>query len=116
MPIFIAERGRCTLAGCANLEVTLLAIVPQHAGAEQFGQLTCGKTAAGVHLPEAILCRDVCLREQQIIQRLRPDMRHSEFVPNHGYPSRNSVKRDRPIDLRQFAAFGGVDPQCGPAN
>ena len=62
------EGGDGAVGGGADLEGALEAVVGEEAGAEDFGEGAGGVAAEGVHLPEAILCGDEALGEDEVVE------------------------------------------------
>jgi len=55
------------VGGVADEEGALEAVVSEEAGAEDLGESARGMATEGVHLPEAVLCGDEALGEEEIV-------------------------------------------------
>ena len=59
------------------------AIRCQPRGADDLGQRAAREPAQSVHLEQAVLCGNVTLREQRVVNRCRHDVRDTETVARH---------------------------------
>jgi hypothetical protein len=62
------ESGDGAVGGGSEEEGALEAVVGEEAGAEDLGEGTGGVAAEGVHLPEAVLCGDEALGEEEVVE------------------------------------------------
>ena len=61
------EGGEGSVGGGSDEEGALEAVVGEEAGAEDLGEGAGGVAAEGVHLPEAVLCGDEALGEEEVV-------------------------------------------------
>ena len=62
------KSGDGAVCGCADEEGALKTIVSEERGAEDFSEGAGGVAAQGVHLPEAVLCGDEALGEEEVVE------------------------------------------------
>ena len=75
-----------------------------HRGAEDFGQLTRACAAPDLHLIQAVLRRDETLGEEQVLHRLRIDVRDAPAVAEHLNGLAQAIEPNGALDLRQPGA------------
>jgi hypothetical protein len=68
MDLVGGEGGDGAVGGGSDEEGALEAIVGEKAGAEDLGEGAGGVAAKGVHLPEAVLCGDEALGEEEVVE------------------------------------------------
>ncbi len=95
------QAGIDALRSVAELEYTLGNIVLNQRGPHDFGKLAIGVAAIGVHLPQAILRRDVALRDEEIFLRGSFDMGNAVRVATDNNWSRESGEMEVAIELGQ---------------
>jgi hypothetical protein len=78
------EDGGGAVGGNAQGEGALEAVVGEERGAEDFGEAAGGVAAEGVHLPEAVLCGDEALSEDEVVERGGTDVRDAVVVAPDG--------------------------------
>jgi hypothetical protein len=69
--------------------------------------------AEGIHLPEAVLCGDKTLGEEQVVQRSGTDVRDAVGVALYGDGSREAGDGDGAVELRKGVAHGLAEPMPG---
>ena len=95
--------------GCiAQPEDSLLAVDLQRIFAKNLRQFAGSIAAHDIHLPEAVLCCDVALREEEIRQRRGIDCRHAVAVARHGH-RRGQAAHLKPSIHSRERAFGNVE-------
>jgi hypothetical protein len=67
MELIGGKGGEGAVGGGAEEEGALEAVVSEEVGAEDLGEGAGGVTTEGVHLPEAVLCGDEALGEEEIV-------------------------------------------------
>src|SRR5215203_844255 len=85
----------------AILEQAGLLVSRDRAGAENLGQPSLARSPPHLHLPKAILRRNVSLREEQVLGGLSVDVRHTPRVANHAHGCFEACGSERTVDLRE---------------
>jgi hypothetical protein len=78
------EGGGGAVGGDAQGEGSLEAVVGEERGAEDLGESAGGVAAEGVHLPEAVLCGDEALGEDEVFERGGADVGDAVVVALDG--------------------------------
>jgi hypothetical protein len=68
MELIGGKGGKGAVGGGSDEERALEAVVGEEAGAEDLGEGAGGVAAEGVHLPEAVLCGDEALGEEEVVE------------------------------------------------
>jgi hypothetical protein len=79
-----SESGDGAIGGGANLKNALGAVVGQERSAQDLGELAGGVAAENVHLEEAVAGGDEALGEDEIVERVGVDVRHTVRVALDG--------------------------------
>ena len=69
--------------------------------AHDFGEPSLVGTPVHVHLPESVLRLHVSLREEQVVDVPRVDVRHAPSVANDLDAVAQAAERDASVDLRE---------------
>jgi ribosomal protein L30E len=85
----------------------------QHALAEDFRELAHGQASVQVHLKQAVLSGDVALGEEQVVERLGAQVRHSVLVAPNLDARVESRNANRAIELGKRLAGAPVEPRGG---
>ena len=107
------ESGDGAVGGGADEEGTLEAVVSDEAGTEDLGEAAGGVTSEGVHLPEAILCGDEALGEEEVVERGGAEVGDTVGVALYGDGSGEAGDGDGAIQLGQGVAHGLAEPVAG---
>jgi hypothetical protein len=99
-------------------EGALEAVVWEEAGAKDFGEGAGGVAAEGVHLPEAVLCGDEALGEDEVVERGGADVGDAVGVALDGDGSGEARDGDSTVELREGIVHGLAKPVArgGEAN
>jgi hypothetical protein len=98
------QDGDGAVGGGAQLQGALQAVVLQHGAAKNGGKLAGGVAAQQVHLPQAVLCGDVALREDEVVHGGGVDVGHAARVAGNRDRRGKAVDGERAIELRQVLA------------
>jgi hypothetical protein len=98
--------GDGAVGGGADLESTLEPVVGEEAGAEDLGECACGVAAEGVHLPEAVLCGDEALGEDEVVERGGADVGDAVGVALDGDGGGEAWDGDGAVKLGERVAHG----------
>ena len=107
------EGSEGTVCGGAELEGALEAVVGDHALAEDFGHVAGDEAAEGVHLPETVLCRDVALGDDEIVERGGADVGDAVDVALDGDRGGEAGDGDAAVELREGVVHGSLGPMAG---
>jgi hypothetical protein len=107
------EGGDGAIGGGSDEEGALEAVVGEEAGAEDFGEGAGGVAAEGVHLPEAVLCGDEALGEEEVVERGGADVGDAVGIALDGDGSREAVNRDGAVELGEGVLHGLAEPVAG---
>ena len=92
-----ARHAERFLRGRPQAQNSLLAIQLERVLAQNLREFAAAEAAHHVHLPQAVLRRDISLGEEKVFQRRRFDGRHAVAVARHG--DRRGEAR-RPVTVR----------------
>jgi hypothetical protein len=107
------EGGDGAVGGDAKLESALEAVVDEEAGAEDLGESAGCVTAEGVHLPEAILCGDEALGEEEVVERGGADVGDAVDVALDGDGSGEARDVNGTVELGEGVVHGLTEPVAG---
>jgi hypothetical protein len=101
------------VGGGTDLQGALEAVVLEHGGAEDFGELAGGVAAESIHLEEAILSGDEALCEDEVVDAGGADVGHAMGVALDGDGSGEAGDGEGAVEPREGGAGGGADPVLG---
>jgi hypothetical protein len=104
------ERGKGAVGRGPDEEGALEAVVCEEAGAEDFGEGAGGVAAEGVHLPEAVLCGDEALGQDEVVERGGADVGDAVGVALDGDGSGEAGDGDSTVELGKGVAHGLAEP------
>ena len=107
------EGGEGVFGGGAELEGALGAVVRDHGGTEDLGQFSGGVAAEGLHLPEAVLCGDVALGDDEVIEGCGLDVGDAVGVALDGDGCAEAGDREGAIELGEGCLHGMPCPESG---
>jgi hypothetical protein len=107
------EGGDGAVGGGSNEEGALEAVVGEEAGAEDFGEGAGGVAAERVHLPEAILCGDEALGEEEVVECGGAEVRDAVGVALDGDGSGEAGDGDGAVELGERVLHGLTEPVAG---
>ena len=107
------EVGVGTVGGGAELESALEAVVGDHVLAENFGHVAGDEAAKSVHLPEAVLCCDVALGDDEVVERGGADVGDAVGVALDGNGSGEAGDGDAAVELWEGVVHGPLGPVAG---
>jgi hypothetical protein len=111
--LFGWKYGKGPVGGCTDLEGTLEAIVGEHTGTNDLGEVAGDVAAKGVHLPEAVLSSDVALSDDEIVERGGADVGYAMGIPLDGDWGRETSNREGTVELGQGVAHCLAGPVAG---
>ena len=82
-------------------------------GAEDLGEVAGGVAAEGVHLPEAVLCGDEALGEEEVVERGGADVGDAVGVALDGDGSGEAGDGDGAVELGEGVAHASDGPSDG---
>jgi hypothetical protein len=98
------------VGGCANLEGSLQAIVPDDGLAEDFGKLAGCVAAQNIELEQTVLRGDEPLREDEIVHIGGANVRNAVSVAVHRNRRGKTRDRERSVELRKRIVNSVADP------
>ena len=104
------EGGEGAVGGGADLEGALEAVVGDEGWAEDLGEFAGGVAAEDVHLPEAVLCGDVALGDDEVVERGGADVGDAVGVALDGDGSGEAGDGDGAVELGEGVAHGLAGP------
>jgi hypothetical protein len=107
------ESGEGSVGGGSDEEGALEAVVREEAGAEDLGEGAGGVAAEGVHLPEAVLCGDEALGEEEVVERGGADVGDAVGIALDGDGSGEAGDGDGTVELREGVLHGVAEPVAG---
>lgn len=107
------EGGDGAVCGGAELEGSLETVVGEETGAEDFGECAGGVAAEGVHLPEAILCSDEALGEEEVVDRGGAEVWDAVVVALDGDGSGEAGEGESSVELGEGVVHGLAEPVAG---
>ena len=107
------EDGEGAVGGGPDLEDALEAVVGDHAGAEDLGQVAGDVAAQGVHLPEAVLSGDVALGDDEVVERGGADVGDTLSVSLNGDGCGETSDGEGAVELGEGVAHGLAGPVAG---
>src|SRR3981189_3005954 len=97
--------GDGAVGGGSDEEGALEAVVGEEVGAEDLGECAGGVAAEGIHLPEAVLCGDEALGQEDVVERGGADVGDAVGVALDGDGSGEAGDGDATAELG-----GGLGP------
>jgi hypothetical protein len=107
------EGGGGAVGGDAEGEGSLEAVVGEERGAEDLGEGAGGVAAEGVHLPEAVLCGDEALGEDEVVERSGTEVRDAVSIALDGDGGREAGDGEGAVKLREGISHGLAEPVTG---
>jgi hypothetical protein len=107
------EGGDGAVGGGSDEEGSLEAVVRDEGGAEDFGEGAGGVAAEGVHLPEAVLCGDEALGEEEVVEVGGAEVGDAVGVALDGDGSRETGDRDGAVESRKGVLHRVAEPLAG---
>jgi hypothetical protein len=107
------EGGEGAVGGGSDEEGALEAVVGEEAGAEDLGEGAGGVAAEGVHLPEAVLCGDEALGEEEVVERGGAEVGDAVGVTLDGDGGGEAGDGDGPVELGEGVAHRLAEPVVG---
>jgi hypothetical protein len=104
------EDGVGAVGSCADLEGALKAVVGNQLGTEDLGHITGDVAAKCVHLPEAVLSRDVALGDDEVVERSGADVGDAVGITLYGDWGREAVDGESAVELRERVEHGLLGP------
>ena len=86
-------------------DAPLIPVALQGAGSQDFRKASGGGGGLELHLPKAVLCRDVSLRKKKVPVVLCEEMRHATVIVHDRYRLEQSLKRQSSV-CRRVSRFG----------
>jgi hypothetical protein len=107
------EGGNGAVGGGADLEGALEAVVGEEAGTEDLGEGAGGVAAESVHLPQAVLCGDEALGEDEVVECSGADVGDAVGVALDGDRGGEAGDGDGSVELWEGVGHGLADPVAG---
>src|SRR5262245_2188796 len=95
-------------SGGAQPKDPLLAITLEKSGTGDFSHFSGSKASHDVHLPEAVLRRDVALGEKEVVETFRANRRDATGVADDCHRRRESAHGKSTVELRKRGAGNGI--------
>jgi len=113
MELIGGDGGDGVVGGGADEEGALEAVVSEEAGAEDLGEGAGGVAAEGVHLPEAVLCGDEALGEEEVVERGGAEVGDAVGVALDGDGSGEAGDGEPAVELGEGVLHGLAEPVAG---
>lgn len=104
------EGGDGAVGGGADLQGALGAVVGDEGGAEDLGEVAGGVAAKGVHLPEAVLCGDEALCDEEVVEAGGADVGDAVGVALDGDGTGEAGDGEVAVELGECVAHGLARP------
>src|SRR6476646_9819293 len=102
---------KCLLRGHSYAQNSLLAIMPDEIGTQNFRNFTCCESAHYIHLPETVLRGYIPLSKEQVPGVCRIDGRYSVSIPDHRCFAGETCNLHAAIKLWQGRARRRIEPR-----
>ena len=110
LAVVVAQRSYEALGVGANAKDALHPVMFEEFRSEKFGYFTRSHAAGHVHLPQAVLRRNVTLRLEQVVKICGFDVRNSMAVAADCDRSGETRQMNLAIQLRKRDAHGVLEP------
>jgi hypothetical protein len=110
MELIRRERGKGAAGRGTDLQGALGAVVGEERFAEDGGELAGGVAAEQVHLEEAVLCGDVALSDEEVVEVRRAKVRDAVGIALNCDRSGESGNGDGAVELGKIGEGCVVDP------